>query len=57
MQVAQPTPFERHEQLQINNGVMFSAMATTMVLIKSLAETEAQITWYRKLSCAPQREF
>ena len=39
MQVEQGTPFERHEQTQINNGVMFSVMAAC----------DAQITWYRKL--------
>ena len=49
MQVEQGTPFERHEQTQIDNGVMFSAMAASMVLVKSLSECDAQITWYRKL--------
>ena len=49
MQVEQGTPFERHEQTQIDNGVMFSAMAASMVLVKSISECDAQITWYRKL--------
>jgi hypothetical protein len=49
MQTTQPTPFEKHEQTQIDNGVMFSAMAAAMVLVKSVLETDAQIAWYRKL--------
>ena len=47
MNTEQLTPFERHELTQIDNGVMFSAIAATQVLVKSALESEAQLAHYR----------